>query len=110
MLIDVFSTYAIKILATTGEMQDPIGAQKTCRYKVFLNENIVKLKHNSKQSMISCRVNLVRLHKLQSFDNRLKIRILITSLIGTDVNKLATSNDTMHSSGLSFTREILSIN
>ena len=73
-------------------MQDPIGALKTCRYKMFLNENTVKLKHNSKQNMISSTVNLVRLHKLRSFDNRSKIRIL-TSLIGTDVNKLTTSND-----------------
>ena len=40
-------------------MQDSIGAPKTCRYKVFLNKNIVKLKHNSKQGMISCTVNLV---------------------------------------------------
>ena len=79
---------------------------KTCQYKVFLNKNTVKLKHNSKQSMISCTVNLIRLHKLRSFDNRSKIRIL-TSLIGSDMNKLTTSNDTIHSSGLSFTQEIL---
>ena len=36
------------------------GPSKTCRCEVFLNENIVKLKCNSKQSMISCTVNLVR--------------------------------------------------
>ena len=54
---------------------------------MFLNENTLKLKHNSKQSMISCTVNLVRLHKLRSFDNRSRIRILM-SLVGTDMNKL----------------------
>ena len=62
-----------------------------------------------KQSMISCTVNLVRLHKLRSFDNRSKIRIL-TSIISTDVNKLTTSNDTIYSSGLSSTLEIFSMN
>ena len=66
-------------------MQNPIGVQKTCGYKVIFNENTVKLKHNSKQSMISCTVNLVRLHKLRSFDNRSKIGILF-SLIGIDLN------------------------
>ena len=89
------------MFATTEEMQEPVGAPKTCIYKVFLNEDIVKLKHNSKQSIISCTVNLVRLHKLRSFDNRSKIRIL-TSLIGTDVNKLTTSSDTIQSNRIKF--------
>ena len=59
----VFSNYAMKISATTEEMQDSIGAPITCRHIVFSNENTAKLKHNSKQNMISCTINLIRLHK-----------------------------------------------
>ena len=51
--------------------------------------------------MISCTVDLVCLHKLRFFDIGSKLRIL-TSITGTDVNKLTTSNDTLHLSGLSF--------
>ena len=43
VLIAVFSMYAIKLLVTTKEMQDPTVALKSCLYKVFLNENAVKL-------------------------------------------------------------------
>ena len=78
MLRTIFSTHAMKIVATTGEMQDPVWALKTCQYKVLLNKNKVKLNHYFKQNM------MVRLNKLRSFDNRSKIRTLI-SLIGTDV-------------------------
>ena len=42
-VIVVFSSYVMKILATTGEMQDPIEALKPCQYKELLIENTVKL-------------------------------------------------------------------
>ena len=33
---------SMNILATTGEIQDPIGAPKICRYKELLEEKTVE--------------------------------------------------------------------
>jgi len=89
--------YFMKIFATTGDIQDLIVAPKTWRYNVFLNEKMVDLKYNFKQHIISCTVILVRSSKSQSSDSKSKIIDLVAQ-IGTDANKLTTSNETINSS------------
>jgi len=44
------SMCSIKIFATIGEIQDPIGAPKICRYKVLLNAKIERKANQIKQT------------------------------------------------------------
>ena len=56
----LLSRCSMKIFAITGELPEPMGTQKTWRYKKFLNESTVNFTRRFFASMISLAVNLVR--------------------------------------------------
>ena len=70
----------------------------SCLLNVY-HKNISDHRRDARSHWCLKNLPIQRLHKLRSFDNRSKLRILV-SLIGTDMNKLTTSNDTLHSPGL----------
>ena len=51
---------SMKILATTVEIQDTVGAQKICQYKELLKEKTVKWRYSSTHFMTSLAVKFVR--------------------------------------------------
>ena len=89
---------SMKILATTGEIQDPIGAPKLCRYKVLLKEKTVEWRLSSTHFMPSLAVTFERsCTKLSDMISKFEI---IDKVSGTkvDINKLTTSKEIRRSS------------
>ena len=88
---------SMKILATTGETQDPMREPKICRYKVSSKEKTVEWRHSSTHFMTSLAVKFVRSCSKLSDLSKLEI---IDKVSGTEinVNMLTTSKETRHSS------------